>query len=82
MAEQVEVIALEVEARGGHSFEGVGVIEGIVRVSFGGKKIVSVIGVTPFLDMGNDVLQVGDTVACRGEGIVAQVGSLHFGIIG
>ena len=82
MAEQVEVVTLEVEARGGHAFERVGVIEGIVRVSLGGKTIVGVVGMMPKANVGDNVLQVSYAIACGSQGIVAEVRGLHIGIGG
>ena len=71
--QQVEIVMLEVEAGGWLVLEGVGLAK---------TTLLASIRLTPFVDMCNNVLQIGDAIACGGQSIITEVGCLYFGIVG
>ena len=71
--QQVEIVMLEVEAGGWLVLEGVGLAK---------KTPLGIIRLTPFVDMCDNVLQIGDAIACGGQSIITEVGCLYFGIVG
>ena len=70
--QQVEIVMLEVDAGGWLVLEGVGLAK---------KTLLGIIRLTPFVDMCDNVLQVGNTVTCGGQCIITEVRCLYFGIV-